>query len=49
MSGIILTGPRVYLAMADDGLLFKWMGRVHPTYRTPSAAIVQAIWSAPWS
>ncbi len=47
MSGIILAGPRVYLAMADDGLLFKWMGRVHPTYRTPSAAIAtQAIWSS---
>src|SRR4051794_10183048 len=47
MSGIILAGPRVYLAMADDGLLFKWMGRVHPTYRTPSAAIaIQAIWSS---
>jgi APA family basic amino acid/polyamine antiporter len=46
MSGIILAGPRVYLAMADDGLLFKWMGRVHPAYRTPSAAIaMQAIWS----
>jgi len=47
MSGIILAGPRVYLAMADDGLLFKWMGRIHPDYRTPSAAIaMQAIWSS---
>src|SRR4029079_11820560 len=47
MSGIILAGPRVYLAMADDGLLFKWMGRIHPVHRTPSAAIaMQAIWSS---
>ena len=47
MSGIILAGPRVYLAMADDGLLFRWMGRVHPTYRTPTAAIAaQAVWSS---
>jgi basic amino acid/polyamine antiporter, APA family len=47
VSGIILAGPRVYLAMADDGLLFKWMGSVHPKYRTPAAAIaVQAIWSS---
>ena len=47
MSGIILAGPRVYLAMADDGLLFKWIGKIHPTYRTPSAAIaMQAIWSS---
>ncbi|MBI3400358.1 MAG: amino acid permease [Acidobacteria bacterium] len=46
-SGIILAGPRVYLAMADDGLLFKWMGAVHPKYRSPYLAIVaQAIWSS---
>jgi APA family basic amino acid/polyamine antiporter len=46
VSGIILAGPRVYLAMAEDGLLFKWMGAVHPRYRTPAAAIaVQAVWS----
>ncbi len=30
ISGIILAGPRVYYAMAEDGLLFKWMGAVHP-------------------
>jgi basic amino acid/polyamine antiporter, APA family len=47
ISGIILAGPRVYLAMANDGLLFRWMGAVHPTYRTPARAIVaQAIWSS---
>ena len=46
-SGIILAGPRVYYAMAEDGLLFRWMGAVHPTYRTPYVAIVaQAIWSS---
>jgi basic amino acid/polyamine antiporter, APA family len=47
VSGIILAGPRVYLAMANDGLLFDWMGRVHPTYKTPSVAIAaQAVWSS---
>jgi APA family basic amino acid/polyamine antiporter len=47
ISGIILAGPRVYFAMADDGLLFRWMGAVHPRYRTPYLAIVaQAIWSS---
>jgi APA family basic amino acid/polyamine antiporter len=47
MSGIILAGPRVYLAMANDGLLFKWAGRIHPTYKTPSVAIAaQAAWSS---
>src|SRR5207244_475771 len=47
ISGIILAGPRVYYAMAEDGLLFKWMGAIHPTYRTPYLAIVmQGIWSS---
>ena len=47
MSGIILAGPRVYYAMAGDGLLFNWMGAVHPTFRTPYLAIVaQALWSS---
>jgi len=45
-NGVILAGPRVYLAMADDGLLFKWFAQVHPVYRTPSRAIVaQAVWA----
>jgi APA family basic amino acid/polyamine antiporter len=47
ISGIILAGPRVYYAMAEDGLLFAWMGAIHPTYRTPYLAIAtQAIWSS---
>ena len=47
MSGIILAGPRVYYAMAEDGLLFSWMGALHPRYRTPVVAIaMQAIWSS---
>ena len=47
MTGIILAGPRVYLAMAEDGLLFRWAGSVHPRYRTPHVAIVlQAVWSS---
>ena len=46
ISGIILAGPRVYLAMARDGLLFNWAGKIHPKYNTPAMAIVmQAIWS----
>jgi basic amino acid/polyamine antiporter, APA family len=47
LSGIILAGPRVYFAMGEDGLLFKWMARVHPQFHTPAAAIgAQAVWSA---
>ena len=46
LSGIILAGPRVYYAMARDGLLFRWLGGVHPVHRTPHRAIaLQAMWS----
>ena len=47
MGGVILAGPRVYLAMAADGLLFRWVGAVHPVYRTPHRALVlQAGWAS---
>jgi APA family basic amino acid/polyamine antiporter len=47
LAGIILAGPRVYFSMARDGLLFSWLGEVHPKYRTPHRAIViQALWSS---
>jgi APA family basic amino acid/polyamine antiporter len=47
ISGIVLAGPRVYYAMAEDGLLFTWMGAVHPVHKTPYLAIVvQGIWSS---
>jgi APA family basic amino acid/polyamine antiporter len=47
LTGIILAGPRVYYAMAQDGLLFRWFGALHPRYGTPHRAIVlQAIWSS---
>jgi APA family basic amino acid/polyamine antiporter len=47
LSGIVLTGPRVYYAMAQDGLLFRWLAEPHPRFRTPHRSIVgQAIWSS---
>ncbi len=47
LTGIILGGPRMYLSMAQDGLMLKWIGAVHPTYRTPHRAIVlQAVWAS---
>src|SRR5262245_15283971 len=47
ISGIILAGPRVYYAMAEDGLLFSWMGALHPRYRTPYLAnLAQGVWSS---
>ncbi len=46
LSGIVLAGPRVYYAMARDGLLFPWLGAIHPRHRTPHRAIVaQGVWS----
>src|SRR5205809_7950715 len=38
--GSMLTAPRIFFAMADDGLFFRAIARVHPRYQTPSAAIV---------
>ena len=47
MNGVILAGPRVYMAMANDGVIFKWLGGVHVRHRTPHRAIVlQGIWSS---
>ncbi|MDH5383621.1 MAG: amino acid permease [Candidatus Aminicenantes bacterium] len=47
LSGIILCGPRVYYSMARDGLLFQWVGEIHPRFRTPhKAIIIQAVWAS---
>ncbi len=45
-SAMIFVGPRVYYAMARDGMFFPEAARVHPTYRTPATAIIaQAVWT----
>jgi APA family basic amino acid/polyamine antiporter len=45
-NGLILSGPRVYYAMARDNLFFERAGRLHPTYRTPVFGLVaQAVWA----
>lgn len=36
---IMLSAPRVFFAMAADGLFFPVMARVHPRYGTPHVAI----------
>ena len=47
VNGIILSGPRVYFAMAEDGLAFRWFGAIHSRFRTPHVAILaQAVWSS---
>jgi APA family basic amino acid/polyamine antiporter len=40
LAGSMLTGPRIFFAMAEDGLFFRSVGRIHPRFRTPSVAIV---------
>jgi APA family basic amino acid/polyamine antiporter len=43
---VILVSPRVYRAMAADGLFFPSLARLHPRHRTPSAAILfQGAWA----
>jgi len=47
VSAMVLAGPRVYYAMARDGLFLRAAGHVHPRFRTPVIAIVaQGIWSS---
>jgi len=46
-NGLILSGARVYYAMAKDGLFFKPVARLHPKYKTPAVSlIVQMIWTS---
>jgi APA family basic amino acid/polyamine antiporter len=46
LSANVLTAARIYLPMAQDGLFFRALARIHPVHRTPSACIVaQAAWS----
>ncbi|HVN59396.1 MAG TPA: amino acid permease [Bacteroidales bacterium] len=41
-----LTSPRIYYAMAGDGLFFRSLARVHPKFHTPIVAIItQSVWS----
>ena len=47
ISAMVLAGPRVYFAMARDGMFVRAAGRVHPRFHTPAAAIVaQSVWSS---
>jgi APA family basic amino acid/polyamine antiporter len=46
ISAMTIAGPRVYYAMARDGVFLASAARVHPRYRTPAMSIVaQSIWS----
>jgi APA family basic amino acid/polyamine antiporter len=39
LNGSMMTGPRIFFAMADAGLFFKKIAAVHPRFRTPHVAI----------
>ena len=45
-NGLILSGARVYYAMAKDGLFFRKVAKLHPRYKTPAVSLmVQMVWT----
>ena len=45
-NGLILSGARVYYAMAKDGLFFRSVAKLHPAYKTPAVSLmVQMVWT----
>ena len=46
-NGVALTAPRVYFAMARDGLFFHRLAEVHPRFHTPAFAVLAgSAWAA---
>ena len=46
INGNLMTSPRVYYAMARDGLFFRWLDHIHPRFRTPSRSVaVHCLWA----
>jgi o-succinylbenzoate synthase len=46
-NSIVLTSPRVYYAMAKDGIFFRRLSEVHPRFGTPAFAVIAAAaWAA---
>jgi len=46
LSQSVLTAPRVYFAMAEDGVFFRQLAWIHPKTRVPVVAItLQSIWT----
>jgi APA family basic amino acid/polyamine antiporter len=47
MAPCLMSGARVYYAMADDGIFFHTLAKVHPRWHTPVMSLVlQAIWAS---
>ncbi len=41
-----MSAPRIYYAMAEDGVFFKSLSKIHPQYKTPvNAMLLQAVWA----
>lgn len=41
-----MSAPRIYFAMAKDGIFFKQLAEIHPRFRTPAQAmLIQALWA----
>jgi amino acid transporter len=43
LNGAMMTGPRIFFAMADRGLFFPGIARVSPRFQSPSVAIWLAV------
>ncbi|MCX4245429.1 APC family permease [Paraliomyxa miuraensis] len=43
LNGTMMTGPRIFYAMAEDRLFFRRLARVQPRYGTPGGAIVLSV------
>ncbi len=47
MASCVMSGSRVYYAMARDGVFFQKMAEIHPKWRTPAFSLIgQSIWAA---
>jgi APA family basic amino acid/polyamine antiporter len=46
MASLVLSGSRVYYAMAKDGVFFQNMAKIHPKWRTPALSLIgQGVWA----
>ncbi len=47
ISAQVMVKSRTWYAMARDGLFPRWLGQIHPRYKTPNRAlIVQGVWAS---
>jgi len=43
LNGAMMTGPRIFFAMAEDGMMWRPVAAVHPRYHTPWGAVALAV------